>query len=120
MRFLANENFPYTSIRLIRESGYQVVSIGEEYGGMSDVNVIKFAQENQLIILTLDSDYGELIFRHGLPNPPTVVYFRYKQIDASFPATKLLDVLATSQPIILGRFTVIEENNIRQRIYLTK
>jgi predicted nuclease of predicted toxin-antitoxin system len=100
--FLANENFPRPSTILLRENGYIVKSIQEDYSGIDDVAVIKMAQEQNLIILTFDRDYGELIFKYAKDNPPSVVFFRAKG----------------SQKIFLaGAFTVIESDNIRQRFY---
>lgn len=58
--FLANENFPGPSIKLPRENGLKVKSIQEEFPEISDESVMNIATEMNLIILTFDSDYGEL------------------------------------------------------------
>ena len=73
--FLANENFPRPSVTLLRDNGFEVKSIQEEFPGISDDIVMNIASELNLIILTFDSDYGELIFKHKKNNPPSVVYF---------------------------------------------
>jgi len=46
------------------------------------------------VILTFDRDYGELIYRHRLPVPPGVVYFRYDPLSPEEPAEHLLTLLA--------------------------
>ena len=61
--FLANENFPRPSIIILREKGFSISSVQEEFQGISDEEVIKIAVEKKLIILTFDRDYGELIFK---------------------------------------------------------
>ena len=76
--FLANENFPKPSITILRDSGLNVQSIQEDSPGISDEEVINIASERNLIILTFDRDYGELIFKHSRNAPPAVVYFREK------------------------------------------
>jgi predicted nuclease of predicted toxin-antitoxin system len=117
MKFLANENFPMPSTRLLRESGVAVKSILEECPGISDKQVIEMAQKDNLIILTFDKDYGELIFRYGYQKPPAVVFFRFKG-NAPDYAGNLLKALLKEKVIKLANtFTVIEENNIRQRQY---
>jgi predicted nuclease of predicted toxin-antitoxin system len=68
--FLANENFPRPSTDLLRENGFHVVSIQEKSAGASDEAVLQKAIEQDLIILTFDRDYGELIFRYAQQNPP--------------------------------------------------
>ena len=41
MDFLANENFPLLSIRLLREAGHRVVSIIQEAPGSKDEDILK-------------------------------------------------------------------------------
>jgi predicted nuclease of predicted toxin-antitoxin system len=115
--FLANENFPRPSTILLREKGYIIKSIQEDSPGISDPEVMKIAKDLNLIILTFDSDYGELIFKYSNNNPPSVVYFREKGNNPEFAATSLISVLTNSNIILPGSFTVIESNNIRQRFY---
>ncbi len=88
--FLADENFPVPSIRVLREAGHLVRSILEETPGIADVSVVSIAQAALLTILTFDKDYGELLFKHKLENPPAVVFFRDKGQDPFSPAVRLL------------------------------
>src|SRR4051794_40459434 len=76
--FLANENFPAPSILLLRNNNYSVLSIQEAFAGITDEEVLKIAIEKQLIILTFDKDYGEIIFRYKVKNPPAIIFFREK------------------------------------------
>ena len=115
--FLANENFPRPSIIILRENGFDVKSIQEKYAGISDDEVMKIASELNLIILTFDSDYGELIFRYAKNNPPSVIYFREKGQSPTFAADKLISLLNNSKINIQHSFTVIETNAVRQRFY---
>ena len=77
MDFLANENFPLLSARLLREAGHRVVSIIQEAPGSKDEDILKRAHAERLIILTFDRDYGELIYRHQALPPVGIVYFRF-------------------------------------------
>jgi predicted nuclease of predicted toxin-antitoxin system len=115
MRFLANENFPFPSIRLLRQQGYEVVSICEELGGIKDELVLAKAVKEKLIILTFDRDYGELIFKYGLEPPPAVVYFRTKGQTPQDAANRLIKHIDGDGLALLSFFTVIEDNGIRQR-----
>ena len=112
--FLANENFPKPGITFLRGTEYSIKSIQEESPGISDEEVIKISLEFNLIILTFDRDYGELIFRFSKTNPPSVIYFREKGADPLFAARVLLDLLSKSNISVANAFTVIEESNIRQ------
>ena len=117
MMFLANENFPRPSILLLRENGFEVKSIQEEFQGIPDDIVMNIAIEMNLIILTFDRDYGELIFKHSKDNPPAVVYFREKGLDPLFAGRLLLGLLSKPDITLSNSFTVIEEKNVRQRFY---
>jgi predicted nuclease of predicted toxin-antitoxin system len=117
MTFLANENFPRPSTLILRENGYTVNSIQEDFPSISDEEVIRIALESNLIILTFDSDYGEIIFKYSKENPPSVVFFREKGIKPEFAALSLINLLTNTDIILTEAFTVIEEKNIRQRFY---
>jgi len=41
MKFLANENFPFPSIKFLRNKGFDVISISEELSGISDKKFYK-------------------------------------------------------------------------------
>ena len=75
MDFVANENFPLFSVRLLRNAGHNVASIIEETPGATDSDILKRAQREKRIILTFDRDYGELIYRHRTFFAEGVVYF---------------------------------------------
>jgi len=88
MRFLANENFPFPSIKILREKGFEVISISETLSGISDEEILRKASLENLIILTFDRDYGELIFKYQKENLPAVVYFRTKGQKLTFRRKK--------------------------------
>ena len=111
--FLANENFPRPSTLLLRKNGFVVKSIQKETLGISDEEVIDIALKLNLIILTYDSDDGELIFKYSKDHPPPVVFFKEKGIVPEFAGSSLISLLGNSQISLSESFTVIEVNNIR-------
>lgn len=115
--FLANENFPRPSTIILREKGYHIISIQEKARGISDEEVIKMALDANLIILTFDRDYGELIFKYAKDNPPAVVFFREKGNTPEFAGSSLVSILSNKEISLSEAFTVIEVNNVRQRFY---
>ena len=115
MIFLANENIPLDSIVLIRSYNHIVLSIKEDFRGISDIAVLKLANQKDAIILTFDKDYGELIFRENFENPPSVIFFRFKGYNAEFAANALLKIIQNPQIQLQGYFTIIEEETVRQR-----
>ena len=115
MNFLANENFPLFSIRLLREAGHNVVSITEETPGAKDLDILKRAHMEDRIILTFDRHYGELIYRHRSFTPGGVAYFSLDPATPEEPAKMLTKIFEEGKVSIFGKFTVIERGRIRQR-----
>jgi predicted nuclease of predicted toxin-antitoxin system len=115
MRFLANENIPMPSVRHLRQAGHDVAAIVEDSPGISDRDILARAASEQRYILTFDRDYGELIYRRGLPPPPGVIYFRFNPLTP----TELAEhhILLIGQPSIAlhGQFNVVERKALRQR-----
>ena len=116
MRFLANEDFPAPSTAVLREAGHDVKCIQEDRPGISDEEVIGIARSEERVILTFDKDYGEIIFKYGSVDPPAVIFLRYRGPDPSQAARFVIDLLAKGTEVE-GRFTVLEEEGIRQRKY---
>ena len=115
MDFLANENFPFLSIKLLRNTGHNVASVIEEAPGSKDIDILKRAHIENRVILTFDRDYGELIYRHRAFIPGGVVYFRFDPSTPKKPAEILSKIIKEGKISILGKFTVIERDRIRQR-----
>ncbi|HEX8314107.1 MAG TPA: DUF5615 family PIN-like protein [Flavisolibacter sp.] len=115
--FLANENFPKPSIILLRDAGYLVSSIQEDSPGIADERVLQIATANRQIILTFDRDYGEIIFRYQLPDPPAVVYFREKVLILCLQDKHYYCFSKKNEIMFTDSFTVIEKDSIRQRPY---
>ena len=115
MDFLANENFPLSSVRCLREAGHRVVSIIEEAPGSKDKDILKRAHTERLIILTFDRDYGELIYRFGTFLPAGVVYFRFAPATPLEPAEILIDAMERTGLSVMDKFTIVERGRVRQR-----
>lgn len=114
-RFLADENFPGSSTHLLRTAGHDVAAIIDDMRGVEDTEVLARAVQEKRIILTFDRDYGELIYGKHLPAPPGVVYFRLDAAPPEEPAQMLLFLLALDVVRLEGKFTTLEERQVRQR-----
>lgn len=115
MRFIADENFPLPSVRLLSVAGHDIVAVAFESPGISDEVVLERAVREGRILLTFDSDYGDILYRKGLPSPEGVVYLRFIPTSPEEPAEYLLSLLERPEIAILGVFTVAERDRVRQR-----
>jgi predicted nuclease of predicted toxin-antitoxin system len=117
MKFLANENYPAPSVNLLRQNGLDVLYIFESHPGLGDDNIVALASMEERIILTFDKDYGEIIFRYSKSMPPSVVFYRFKGTKPDTAAEILLQIIKEKLYILENHFTVIANDNIRQRKY---
>jgi predicted nuclease of predicted toxin-antitoxin system len=119
LRFLADENFPTSSIALLRQQQFDVKAIVEIYPAYVDRNVLSLAVDEQRVLLTFDRDFGELVFVRGHPPPPAIVYFRFELQSPTEPANILLNLLNAAKWDLIGMMTVVSRGPIRQRPFPT-
>ncbi len=115
MKFLANENFPLQSTKILKDAGFDITAVGQEYSGILDSEVIGIAIREERTILTFDRDYGELIFKKGYKPTAGVIYLRWDSFQPDEPALYLIQLLMSTKMNFKNRLTVISEINIRQR-----
>ena len=115
MQFLANENFPLESVRLLKEAGHQIEAVILQCPGISDDEVLLIARDENRIILTFDRGYGDLIYRKRLAKPSGLVCFRFDPIEPSEPAERLFAIMQISDLTLEGKFTIADRLRIRQR-----
>jgi len=111
---LANENFPVPAIRKLRANGVDVVAVGEIMPAASDLDVLAFARREGRWIITFDRDYGDLVFRQGLPPPPAILYFRQEAYPPDRPADLVLAMLSEPQ-LAQGFLVVLSERGVRRK-----
>lgn len=109
---LADENFPFAVIKSLAGMGYDIASIAADHRGVSDRAVLALARESGRWLLTFDSDFGDLVFFHGEPPPPAIVYFRLHPIRADEVLAVALRALAETPD---GHLAVATRENTRLR-----
>jgi predicted nuclease of predicted toxin-antitoxin system len=115
MKLLANENFPLSSIKILKESGYDIVAVGQEFAGILDSEVIAYAISEDRTILTFDRDYGELIFKKGFRPQAGVIYLRWENFQPNEPGEYLIELFKSKEIHFESTLTVIGLDHIRQR-----
>lgn len=112
---LADEDSPWPSVQVLRDAGYDVSTASPIARGAPDADVLARARAESRVLLTFDRDYGELIFRFGRPAPVGIVYFRTDPALTTLPAAILIGLLAGQEINLVGMFTTVEPERIRQR-----
>ena len=99
----------------MRQAGDGHDAACEDAQGASVVDVVVRGAGRDLIVLTFDRDYGERIFRGAAPRPACLLYLRFRPRTPTEAADVVLGLLATGALDLLGKSTVVERDQVRQR-----
>ena len=114
MRLLANENVPGPVVAALRQGGHDVFYVKESMPGAEDPVVLALAQAEHRVVVTSDTDFGELAFRSGLPAECGVVLLRLDWTNPDADNQAAVAAL-TSRDDWSGVFAVVERDRIRIR-----
>ncbi len=114
MRFLADENVPRPIVVWLRSQGQDVLYAAETRVQTPDADLLSEAEAQNLVIITEDKDFGELVFRDHL-NSHGVILLRMGGFPVSFRLARLQTVWTTVENHLPGRFVVVTENKVRVR-----
>jgi len=121
MKFLADEDVYELTIKFLREHGYEVIKVRDiGLQGSSDLTILNYAQEHNLILITRDKGFGSLVFL-SQREEACVVLLRLTPSSLEKVHSELLKVL-TLHPdkFIPGCFFVIEPDRHRIRRKIEK
>ena len=114
MRFLADENLEYPVITFLKDNNLDIVAVRDIMKGATDTEIIEYAFNNRLLIITSDKDFGELTFRLQRPNFG-IILLRLSETDISEKAKILLAAIKTLDDEAFNKFIVIDKFKIRFR-----
>ncbi|MEK9143855.1 MAG: DUF5615 family PIN-like protein [Patescibacteria group bacterium] len=115
MKLLADENIGLEVVAFFRKRGHDVRSITEISPGVSDATVLAKATVEKRILITSDTDFGELVYQAGQRHTGVVLL----RLDDERNANKirvLSKLLARHANELFGNFVVVTETSVRVRI----
>jgi predicted nuclease of predicted toxin-antitoxin system len=112
MRFLVDENMGPSVARWLVSQGHEVFSVYDEAQGIADEDILQKAHAEDYIVISCDKDFGELIFRKGLPHKG-VLLFRLNDESIASKIRFLDQVLSEYSEVIKGKFAVVTESSVR-------
>ena len=95
----------------LRSKGIDIIPINELTSGVSDESVLEAANKQNRVLITFDSDFGELIFRQKL-KARGVILLKFAPKSPQQVVDTTLNVLKT-QAKIEGHFLIVKEKKIR-------
>lgn len=116
MKFLADVGISMSTVRTLRQHGYDVVHLREEgLQRLPDSGIMRKSRAEARIVLTFDLDFADLLAL-GASDSPSVVIFRLRDETPASVNPRLLEVLnERSKELESGALIVVEDSRYRMR-----
>lgn len=100
-------------LQTLKSAGYDVIWTGEWDKDPGDEEILAFAHREGRILVTLDKDFGDLVFVFGLPHSGII---RLVNLSSKEQSRICLDVLARyEQNLQNGAIITIDRDRVRIR-----
>jgi predicted nuclease of predicted toxin-antitoxin system len=114
MNFVADESVDQPIVTRLREEGHMVLAITEMEPSISDEMVLAIANQQGMVLLTGDKDFGELVFRDR-QYAFGIVLIRLSGLTAMAKAEIVVSAVERHGDELVKAFAVISANNVRIR-----
>lgn len=115
IKFLLDADMPRSSARVVRTFGFEVEDVRDiNMGSAKDIEIIEYALKKGEIIITRDTDFGEVL---RYPEHPGAIIFR---LPYTFTAKEINDRLrifleSVSEQEIVNSIVIVELDKYRKR-----
>lgn len=114
VNLVADENVDFRIVKALRNTGFKIISVSQDYKGLPDKQVLEVAKQNNAILLTEDKDFGEWVFAHKVKTYG-IVFLRYKTDELEGVIRSLVKVLTDYDVSLQGKFVTLTIKKIRMR-----
>ena len=110
MRFLVDESLGKRFSEVLIRHGYISLFVGDLMRSAPDEKILASAVYENMIVITDDKDFGELVFRQK-KSTKGIILFRVRTTNPE----KLFELAKSELGRAKGKFIVIEEGQVRVR-----
>jgi predicted nuclease of predicted toxin-antitoxin system len=96
----------------LEEAGYDVLSMRKINCRAQDIEILRLAVEEQRMILTMDKDFGDLVYNSGMPHAG-VLLLRLENATGEQKAEIVKKIIRAYSDKITGNFCVFQEGKLR-------
>ncbi len=116
MRFLIDECLPARMAELLRAAGHDCTHVYElGLGGQPDEQVMATADRENRILISADTDFGELLANAPVLAPSVILLRRTDKQARSLTAVVLANLGQVTDDLAAGALIVISDTRIRAR-----
>ncbi len=112
MRFIVDECSGPSVARWLQAQMFEVYSVFDESPGMKDEEILEKARIENFILITNDSDFGEMIYREGVAHYG-VIFLRLRDQRSESKIKALQELLKHYREDLIGNFVVVTETQVR-------
>lgn len=113
MNLLADESVERQIVERLRRDGHTVLYVAEMKPGITDAAVLGRANDATAILLTVDKDFGELVFREGRLSSGGVVLLRLAGLSSESKAQAVSNAFREQSSVFPRHFSVISPGQVR-------
>ena len=114
MRFLIDVGVGKKVEKWLIENGYDAKAIRDINASMKDVDILKLAVSENRMIITMDKDFGELVYNSGLLHSGVLI-LRLEDATGEEKVEIVGKILTRFSDKIEGKFCVYQDGRLRIR-----
>jgi predicted nuclease of predicted toxin-antitoxin system len=114
MKFLLDVGVGKKVEHWLRENGFDVLSVRDIDSRAKDSQILQWAVELQRMIITMDKDFGELVYNSGLMHAGVLI-LRLEDADGDTKVEAIREILDNYSDRMASRFCVYQEGKLRIR-----
>jgi len=107
VNLLVDENISHRIVERLQRDGHTLVLVRDVAFGYQDRDILELARQRSWVILTEDTDFGELVMQHHL--------LRLSGIARTAQPDFTAQAIATHSAALPGAFSVISPTGVRIR-----
>jgi predicted nuclease of predicted toxin-antitoxin system len=117
VRFLIDECLPQEMAALLRTAGHDCAHVYElGLGGQPDEQIMAFADRENRILISADTDFGELLANAPVLAPSVILLRRADKRAGPLTAVFLANLQQIADDLAAGALIVISDTRIRARL----
>jgi predicted nuclease of predicted toxin-antitoxin system len=114
MRFVVDFNVGRAVAGYLKQAGYDTSFVGDVDPRMSDADILLWAVREQRIVVTMDADFGEMVYRSGHPHSG-VIFLRMSGARREAKVRVVKWILEHHADDLSGHFCVFDAGVLRIR-----
>lgn len=112
MKFLIDIGVGKKVENWLRENGYDVLAVRDIDAHAKDSNILQLAFETQRMIITMDKDFGELVFNSGKRHAGVLI-LRLEDADGDTKVGVVKTILCNYGDQLKSSFCVYQDGKLR-------